>query len=133
MIKLQPEDLQIYLKEIPAQAFFCVYCKTFKNTFFTEDIHLTSSALHTIFISKTLDCLMTSVQLKGQLMVRGLPSTFSKNGVNSAINFLKYSRHSPLDTGRKLNVHKTSRTSSERLMYVQFTSCVQGVKNSGKT
>ena len=30
----------------------------------------------------------------------------------------------PVDTGRKLNVDKTSRTSSERLMYVQFTSCV---------
>ena len=28
---------------------------------------------------------------------------------------------SPVDTGRKLNVHKTSRTSSERLIYVQFT------------
>ena len=38
----------------------------------------------------------------------------------------------PVDTGRKLNVHKTfSRCpawkSSERLMYVQFTSCVYGV------
>ena len=33
----------------------------------------------------------------------------------------------PVDTGRKLNVHKTSWTSSERLMYVQFTSCVYGV------
>ena len=32
----------------------------------------------------------------------------------------------PLDTRRKLNVLKTSRTSSERLIYVQFTSCVQG-------
>ena len=31
---------------------------------------------------------------------------------------------SPGNTGRKINVHKTSRTSSERLMYVQFTSCV---------
>ena len=30
----------------------------------------------------------------------------------------------PVDTGRKLNVHKTSWTSSERLMCVQFTSCV---------
>ena len=29
-----------------------------------------------------------------------------------------------VDTGRKLNVHKTSWTSSERIMYVQFTSCV---------
>ena len=32
----------------------------------------------------------------------------------------------PLDTGRKLNVQKMSRTSSERLMYAQFTSCVLG-------
>ena len=31
-----------------------------------------------------------------------------------------------LDIGSKLNAHKTPRTSSERLMYVQFTSCVQG-------
>ena len=30
-----------------------------------------------------------------------------------------------LDTGRKLNVHKAFR---RRLMYVKFTSCVQGVK-----
>ena len=33
----------------------------------------------------------------------------------------------PVDTGRKLNVHKTSRTSSERLMQVQFTSYVERV------
>ena len=33
----------------------------------------------------------------------------------------------PAGTGRKLNVHKTSRTSSERLMYVQLMSCVYGV------
>ena len=33
----------------------------------------------------------------------------------------------PLGTGRKLNVHKTFRTSSKRLMYFQHTSCVQGV------
>ena len=30
------------------------------------------------------------------------------------------------DTWRKLNVHKTFRRRPERLMYVQFTSCVQG-------
>ena len=35
----------------------------------------------------------------------------------------------PVDTGRKLNVHKTSRTSSERLIYVKFTSCVYWVMN----
>ena len=33
----------------------------------------------------------------------------------------------PVDTGCKFNAHKTSRASSERLMYVQFTSCVYWV------
>ena len=37
------------------------------------------------------------------------------------------SRLRPLDTGRKLDVQMTLRVSSERLMYVQFTSCIQGV------
>ena len=32
----------------------------------------------------------------------------------------------PLDTERKLNVHKTFRRRPGRLMYVHFTSCVQG-------
>ena len=32
----------------------------------------------------------------------------------------------PVDTERKLNVRKTPWTSSERLIYVQFTSCVYG-------
>ena len=41
------------------------------------------------------------------------------------------SRNNPVDTGSKLNVHQTfrrrlGRTSTERLMYVQFTSCVYG-------
>ena len=40
--------------------------------------------------------------------------------------FLKYTCY-PVDTGRKLNVHKTFRTSSERLMYVQFMSCTYWV------
>ena len=35
----------------------------------------------------------------------------------------------PLDTGRKLNVHKTFRRRPERLMYVQFTSCVYWEKH----
>ena len=34
---------------------------------------------------------------------------------------------SPVDTGHKLNVHKTFR---KYLMYVQFTSCVYGVSVS---
>ena len=35
-------------------------------------------------------------------------------------------KNNPVDTGRKLNVHKTFRRRPERLMYVQFTSCVNG-------
>ena len=38
----------------------------------------------------------------------------------------------PVDTGRKLNVHKTSRTSFERLLYVQFTSCVYWIMSESK-
>ena len=40
--------------------------------------------------------------------------------------------HVLVDTGRKLNVHKISRTSSERLLYVQFTSCVYGSVDKNK-
>ena len=32
-----------------------------------------------------------------------------------------------LDTGLKSNIHKTFMISSERLVYVQFTFCVQGI------
>ena len=38
-----------------------------------------------------------------------------------------------VDTGRKLNVHKTFWTSSESLIYVQFTSCVYWVRNFNMT
>ena len=47
---------------------------------------------------------------------------------------LKFGKNAyPLDTGRRLNVlnQKTSWASSERLMYVQFTSCVYGVAITG--
>ena len=33
----------------------------------------------------------------------------------------------PVDRGHKLNLHETFRTSSKRLMYVQFTSCAYWV------
>ena len=35
-------------------------------------------------------------------------------------------KNNPVDTGRKLNVRTTFRRHPERLMYVQFTSCVNG-------
>ena len=54
-------------------------------------------------------------------------------GIPAAFNSFSFQlKLCPLDTGRKLNVHKTFRrrpASSERLMYVQFTSCIQGVLN----
>ena len=43
---------------------------------------------------------------------------------------LGLTRNAPVDTGRQL---KTSRTSSERLMYVQFTSCVYWGSNKAPT
>ena len=51
-------------------------------------------------------------------------SIASPDNNSENINFFA---HLPIDTGCKLNVHKTFRTSSERLMYVQHTSCVHGV------
>ena len=48
-------------------------------------------------------------------------SIVSPDDNSENINFFA---HLPIDKGCKLNVHKTFRTSSERLMYVQFTSCV---------
>ena len=63
----------------------------------------------------------------------------SLHNINLKFCFLKYHGNAffldsyylkaalnPVDTGRTLNVHGTSRTSSERLMYVQFTSCDSG-------
>ena len=44
----------------------------------------------------------------------------------SFLSFVCVSNVIPVDTGRKFNVHKTFSTFSERLMYVQFTSCVYG-------
>ena len=43
---------------------------------------------------------------------------------------LGFTRNAPVGTGRQL---KTSRTSSERLMYVQFTSCVYWGSNKAPT
>ena len=38
LIKLQAEDLQIYLKGTPVEVFSCVHYQIFKITIFTEDI-----------------------------------------------------------------------------------------------
>ena len=43
--------------------------------------------------------------------------------VHTSFRYVK-SDSTPVDTGRKLNVHKTFRRRPECSMYVQFTSCV---------
>ena len=41
---LRPMACNFIKKETLAQAFFCEFCKTFKNTFFTEHLRTTASA-----------------------------------------------------------------------------------------
>ena len=56
--------------------------------------------------------------------IRAFSSNFQKSaGETSPSPPSSYATVVPVDTGRKLKVHKTSWTSSERLMYVQFMSC----------
>ena len=56
---------------------------------------------------------------------------FAKGSILDIWQDPRYSSEIPVDTGRKFNVYKTSRTISERLMYVQFTSCVYSECASG--
>ena len=42
------------------------------------------------------------------------------------LNFEILTNNRPVDTGHKLNVHKTFRRHPGRSMYVQFTSCDYG-------
>ena len=82
-----------------------------------------------IFITKwvSFDVL---AQKAGQMLLK------SRTGITKLGNFItkwnRYykvgqllrSRAFPVDTGRKLKVHKTFRRRPGRSMYVQFTSCV---------
>ena len=43
LIKLQKYILKIYLKETPAQVFYCEFYRIFKNTIFTEHFQVTAS------------------------------------------------------------------------------------------
>ena len=58
---LLAEYLQLYKKETPVQAFSCVYCKTLKNTFFTEHVLATTPALQRIFFFRTLNHVPTNM------------------------------------------------------------------------
>ena len=57
---------------------------------------------------------MTHVSINGVCTVK--EHEFKINSKNVRIN--------PVDTGRKLKVHKTFRRHAGRLIYVQFTCCV---------
>ena len=53
--------------------------------------------------------------------------------LSDAQSLYKTKGNEPLGTRRKLNlqdIQETSRTYSERIMYIQFTSCVQGARNN---
>ena len=57
---------------------FPVYFAKLKNIFFTEHIRATTSTLHRIGFFITLKVLLTSVQLAVQVIVGGLPCSFSR-------------------------------------------------------
>ena len=83
LIKLQAEYLQLCFKTTPAQVFSCVYCENFNNTFLTEHIRATASALHRIFLFRTFDRLIEGViGEKGQVTVDCLSYAFSENVSN---------------------------------------------------
>ena len=44
-LKLQASDLQLYLKRGSGTGVSCEFCKTFKNTFFTEHLWTTASEI----------------------------------------------------------------------------------------
>ena len=50
--------LQLYLKDTPAQVFFCDFCEIFKNFFFTEHLQTTTSdnIMKFIFPITYVDC-----------------------------------------------------------------------------
>ena len=107
-------------------------CEIFQNTFFTKHLRVTASDA---FIN-TFICIFVCLWLCALLcfifyiLLYYIFCVFPYT-IKYTLSFSSTSSYPsayPLDTGRKLNVHKTfRRTSSERLMYVQFTSCVYWV------
>ena len=43
LIKLRALSLQLYLKKVPVQVFYCEFCEICKNIFFTEHLRTTAS------------------------------------------------------------------------------------------
>ena len=86
LIKLQAEYLQLGFKKTPAQVFSCVYCENFNNTFLTEHIRATASALHRIFLCGTFDHLIGGVTGgRGQVTMDCLSYAFSENAIKLPI------------------------------------------------
>ena len=91
MVKLQAEFLQLCFKKTPAQVFSCIYCENFNNTFLTEHIRATASALHRIFLCRLFDRLIGGVTGgRGQVTVDCLFYAFSENAIKLPINFLMH-------------------------------------------
>ena len=80
---------EVTFKRDSGAGIFLFLLQNFWKHLYTEDIGVTASALHRIFLFKTLNHLVTNMKLVGQLMGGCLPSTLSKNNIRLAINFLK--------------------------------------------
>ena len=52
---INPEGLQLFLKETPTQVFSCKICDIFKNAYFEEHLRTASFALNLIFKTSTAD------------------------------------------------------------------------------
>ena len=50
---INPEGLQLYLKETPTQVFSCKLCDIFKNAYFEEHVRTASFTLNLIFKTST--------------------------------------------------------------------------------
>ena len=55
---INPEGLQIYLKETPTQAFSCKIYDIFKNAYFEEHLRTAGFTLNLIFETSTAYCLI---------------------------------------------------------------------------
>ena len=77
------------------------------------------------FLKVIAKLLLTFISKKSIVIKDGKTENLAKLDVHALfISNAFFKSASPVDTGHKLNVHKTFR---RRLMYVQFTSWVYGV------
>ena len=108
----------------PQRAFFCLnlyqgYRLAYRSTMLCCGIAVIRLPVHLISVSELI--LIHFQRRNSSLFQTGNKVAY---GWCDAV-ITKRNKRYPVDTGRQLNVHNTS---YERLMYVQFTSCVYWVR-----